>query len=256
MLPMWSPSQYGRFRQERRQPFDDLVALVVPRPAMRIADLGCGPGELTRELHERFSARETIGIDDSAAMLAKASSHSTPTLRFEQQPVQAFEATDPFDLIFSNAALHWVGDHEKLLARLSGLLSMHGQLAIQMPANDSHASHRIAAHVARHFGLEPRPSPILPIEQYAALLHRLGFAQPLVRIQVYGHLLPSSADVVEWVRGALLTHYESQLTAEAFSEFLTRYRGALLGEIGDVAPYFYTYRRILIHAMRTARANE
>ena len=247
---MWSPSQYSRFRQERRQPFDDLAALVVPRPLMRIADLGCGPGELTRELHDGFAARETIGIDDSPAMMEKASALATGTLRFEQQAIQEFDSNEPFDLIFSNAALHWIAGHEDLLARLTRLLSDRGQLAIQMPANDTHASHRIAAHVARHFGLEPRPSPILPIEQYAALLHRLGFPQPHVRMQVYGHLLPSSADVVEWVRGALLTHYEAQLDPGAFTEFLARYRGALLGEIGDGAPYFFTYRRILMHAAR------
>jgi trans-aconitate 2-methyltransferase len=253
---MWSPSQYGRFRQERRQPFDDLMALLVPRPLMRIADLGCGPGELTREMHVGFAARETIGVDDSPAMIAKASALATGTLRFEQQMIQEFDSNEPFDLIFSNAALHWVGGHEELFARLTRLLSDQGQLAIQMPANDTHASHRIAAHVARHFGLEPRPSPILAIEQYASLLHRLGFPSPHVRMQVYTHLLDSSADVVEWVRGALLTHYESQLDAGAFSDFLTRYRGALLGEIGDRAPYLYTYRRILMHAMRPGTANE
>ncbi len=70
--PDWNPEQYGRFRDERARPFFDLLDLVQPRPGMRVVDLGCGTGELTRELHRRLSARETIGIDNSPAMLAKS----------------------------------------------------------------------------------------------------------------------------------------------------------------------------------------
>ena len=86
---------------------------------------------------------------------------------------------------------------------------------------------------------------MLPVEAYAALLHRLGYARQHVRLQVYGHLLPSSDDVVEWVRGALLTHYEQQL-GERFDPFLSEYRRRLGGILGDVTPYFYTYKRLLI----------
>src|SRR5688572_31302350 len=108
---MWSPDQYTRFAAERKQPFLDLAALVEPRPNMRVVDLGCGTGELTRELHEVLGARETLGIDSSAAMLAKAK--PADGVRFEQSTVEEFEG-GPFDLIFSNAALHWVADHEPL----------------------------------------------------------------------------------------------------------------------------------------------
>src|SRR5262245_47830693 len=69
--PDWNPCQYERFRNERSQPFFDLLDLVQPRPEMRVVDLGCGTGELTRELHRRLAARETVGIDNSPAMLAR-----------------------------------------------------------------------------------------------------------------------------------------------------------------------------------------
>jgi trans-aconitate 2-methyltransferase len=69
-----------------------------------------------------------------------------------------------------------------------------------------------------------------------------------VRLQVYGHVLPSSADVVEWVRGALLTYYEAQLTPERYAEFLTVYRERLLAALGDERTFFYTYRRVLLWA--------
>jgi len=247
---MWSPEQYERFKAERHQPFDDLLALVHRRPNMRVVDLGCGTGELTRELHEGLEASETIGIDDSETMLLKAGQFAGEALRFERTDIGAFVADEPFDLVFSNAALHWVPDHESLFARLSGFLTAEGQLAVQMPANDTHPSHRIAAEVAVEFGLAARPDHVLCVERYAELLHRLGYARQHVRMQVYGHLLPSAADVVEWVRGALLTHYEALLSPDRFADFVDIYRARLAEVLGNSAPYFYTYKRVLLWGSR------
>jgi trans-aconitate 2-methyltransferase len=240
----WSPAQYERFKSERKQPFVDLAALVERRPRMRVVDLGCGTGELTRELHELLPAEETVGIDNSETMLLKAGSFGGAMLRFERGDIEAFVTERPFDLIFSNAALHWVPDHERLLGRLTSFLAAGGQLAIQMPANDEHTSHRVAADVARRFGAAPRPDYVLAPERYAELLHRLGYQRQHVRVQIYGHLLPSAHDVVEWVRGALLTHYEAEL-GERFDDFLAAYRDELQRALGDQRPYFYTYKRVL-----------
>lgn len=244
---MWSPEQYERFRHERRQPFDDLLALVERRPQMRVADLGCGTGELTRELHERLAATETIGIDSSKEMLTRAEPLRTDSLLFAQGSIESFADERPFDLIFSNAALHWVADHEQVIARWTTLLAPGGQLAVQMPANDEHPSHRVAAEIAGEMGQAPRADHILPPQRYAELLNRLGYLDPHVRLQVYGHLLPGSDDVVEWVRGALLTHYQESL-GDRFDVFLDDYRRRLRALLGDQRPYFYTYKRILIHA--------
>ena len=243
---MWSPEQYERFASERRQPFADLLGLIEARPNMRIVDLGCGTGELTRELHESLAAEETVGIDSSETMLLKAGHFGGEMLRFEKGDIEAFVTDRPYDLIFSNAALHWVPDHEKLFVRLTNFLAMDGQIAIQMPANDSHPSHSIAAEVARDFGVSPREDFVLPVEKYAELLHRLGYKRQHVRLQVYGHVLPSSEDVVEWVRGALLTHYQAHLTPARFEEFLAEYRMRLRAALGDERPFFYTYKRVLM----------
>ena len=81
----WNPEQYGRFRDERARPFFDLLDLVQPRPGMRVVDLGCGTGELTRELHRRLAARETIGIDNSPAMLAKSAAFAGDGLRSSRE---------------------------------------------------------------------------------------------------------------------------------------------------------------------------
>ena len=242
---MWSPQQYERFKAERHQPFDDLLALIERRPRMRVVDLGCGTGELTRELHEALAAEETVGIDDSETMLLKAGSFGGEMLHFEKGSIEAFVTDRPYDLVFSNAALHWVAGHEQLLVRLTNFLSTSGQIAIQMPSNDDHPSHRIAAETAARFGIDPRPSHVLPIERYAELLQRLGYARQHVRTQVYGHLLPSRDDVVEWVRGALLTHYQA-LLPDRFEEFLGEYRSRLHQSLPDERPYYYTYKRVLM----------
>jgi trans-aconitate 2-methyltransferase len=243
----WSPDQYERFKTERKQPFLDLVALVEKRPHMRIVDLGCGTGELTRELHEHLGAEESIGIDSSETMLLKSSAFGGTMLRFERGDIEAFVADRPFDLMFSNAALQWVPDHHALLRRLASFLAPRGQIAIQMPANHDHPSHATAAEVARSFGIEPRHDPLLAIDEYARLLYSIGFKRQHVRMQIYGHELESTASVVEWVKGTLLTDYERRL-GDRYSEFLLRYSALLLERLGERRPYFYTYKRVLMWA--------
>jgi trans-aconitate 2-methyltransferase len=91
-------------------------------------------------------------------------------------------------------------------------------------------------------------SPVLAPERYAALLDALGFEAQHVRLQVYGHHLPSTADVVEWTRGTTLTRYERGLPPELYQQFVDRYRGRLLAVLGDQSPYFYTFKRVLFRA--------
>lgn len=245
-MSAWNPEQYLRFKAEREQPFHDLVALIDRRPHMRVVDLGCGTGELTRKLHDELDAAETVGIDNSETMLLKSSAFGREALRFERGDIEAFVSDRPFDLIFSNAALHWVPYHEALFRRLAGLLSERGQLAVQMPANDSHASHRVAGEVAeRSFGIAPRVHDVLPVERYAEILWKLGCKRQHVRMQIYGHVLDSSRDVVEWVKGSLLTDYQRRL-GDRYPAFVEEYTARLIEAIGDERPYFYTYKRVLI----------
>ncbi len=254
----WSPATYERFASERSQPFFDLLDLVARRPSPRVVDLGCGTGVLTRALHERLAASETLGLDRSSAMLEKTHDLGVPGLRFEVGDIEAFEPKEPFDLVFSNAALHWVPDHPRLFARLSRAVAPAGQLAIQVPANHEHASHRAAASVASQPEMSQAlqgftaPIHVLRPEAYAALLHSLGFERVSVRLQVYSHLLDSRDEVTEWVRGTLLTAYQERLPALVFEEFVRRYREELRRELPDERPFLLTYNRILMRASRPA----
>ena len=249
MADAWSPAQYERFRAERAQPYWDLAALVEARPGMLVADLGCGTGELTAELHRKLQARETLGIDSSPAMLAKAP--QGPGLRFEQQDIAAFQPSEKRDLLFSNAALHWVPDHPDLLRRLTGALAPGGQIAVQMPMTDDLITHQTASELARSpefrrlLGGYVRRTPLLEPSRYAAWLYRLGYARQHVRVVMYTHLMESREEVVEWVRGALLTEYQKRLSPPDWDRFLTRYRQLLLPQLEDERPYFYVNPRIL-----------
>ena len=252
----WNPTQYEKFQAERNEPFFDLMALVRPQPGMRVADLGCGTGELTRLLHQHLQARETVGIDRSGAMLARSAAFAGAGLHFEQGDIATFSAGQGYDLIFSNAAIHWVPEHEALLGRLAASLAEGGQLAIQVPANHDYPTHTVADAVAAEspfreaLGGYARRSPVLAPEQYALVLHRLGCRAQHVRLQVYGHYLPSRDGVVEWVKGTLLTDYESRLPADLFAQFLRRYRELLLPCLEEATPFFYPFKRILFWGQR------
>jgi trans-aconitate 2-methyltransferase len=259
----WDPRQYDKFQREREQPFFDLLALVRPTPGMRAVDLGCGTGKLTRTLHERLQARETRGIDRSDSMLAAMRSGALPHgLRFEVGTIESFvtETSSPngYDLIFSNAALHWVDDHETLLGRLAGALAPAGQLAFQVPAQHDTLTHLLAEELTTvepfhsAFGGWRRSQPVLTPDAYARLLYRYGFADPKVQLIVYPHVLASRDEVVEWVKGTMLTEYKRHLSAGMFERFVDEYRRRLLARLDEARPFFYPFKRILCWGQRSA----
>ena len=256
-MDTWDPERYGRFAGERAEPFFDLLSLVRAVPGGRVADLGCGGGELTVQLHRRLEAAETLGLDSSPAMLERAAGLAAGGLRFELGDIAGF-GTGGWDVIFSNAALHWLPDHEALLGRLAAGLNPGGQLAVQMPANHDHPSHLVAAEVA---GTEPfraalggyrRGSPVQAPEWYAELLDRIGFAEQHVRLQVYLHRLAAREEVVEWTRGTLLTDYAARMPAALFDDFLAAYRERLLPRLEDTRPFRYPFKRLLLWGRRGA----
>jgi trans-aconitate 2-methyltransferase len=256
MTDSWSPTQYDRFRTERELPFRDLLAMIADAPAESCADLGCGTGRLTRELHHALRARRTIGVDSSASMLAKSESFREPGMEFVRADLREWEPPEPLDLAFSNAALQWVDDQREAVARLASWLAPGGRLAVQVPANFDHASHRLAAELAREepfaaaLGTWRRGNPVLAPEAYAELLHELGLVDQRVELVVYPHVLPSVAELCEWQRGTLLTVYRDRLGEELYPEFLERFRERLAQRSGTDGPLFYPFKRILFRARR------
>jgi trans-aconitate 2-methyltransferase len=260
-IDAWDPRQYDKFQREREQPFYDLLALIQPATGMRIVDLGCGTGKLTRVLHERLDALETIGIDRSEKMLEAACEGALPYgLRFEVGTIEGFaempETRGAYNLIFSNAAYHWIDDHEALLPRLAAGLLPGGQLAFQVPAQHEDATHVTADDVAdtepfrSAFGGWRRIRSVQSPERYARLLYRCGFADPNVRLMVYPHVLAARDAVVEWMKGTLLTEYARHLPPDLFERFVEEYRARLLPRLDAAEPYFFPFKRILCWGQR------
>ena len=252
----WDPDQYSKFAAERAKPFVDLLAMVEPVPGGDVIDLGCGTGELTARLHAHTKAATTIGVDASEAMLAKAHPLAGNGLRFELGDIGRFGAERSFDVVFANASLHWVPDHPRLVGQLAAGLRPGGQLAVQVPANTDHPSHAVAFEVAteapflEHVGADPLADAhaVCTPEQYAELLDGIGFSDQHVRLQVYGHHLASTAAVAEWTKGTTLLRFKSLLPPDLFDPFVERYRRRLAEVLGEQAPYFYTFKRILFWA--------
>lgn len=264
----WDPGQYAQFGAERSQAFWDLVGLIRPSAAScggfgRSVDLGCGSGELTAELTDHLGIVEMVGIDSSDAMLARAReqiSNGDSPMRFAKGDIAKWTGRSDHELVIANASLQWVPDHPGVLARWWAGLAPGGQIAVQVPANADHASHRIAAQVAATepflsaFNSLPPPDPVaqnvLAPEQYAIIFDHLGATEQHVRLQVYAHHLESSESVVEWTKGTTLTRFTKVLGGELREQFLATYRERLLETLGRTSPYFYPFKRILMWARK------
>ncbi|OUL19568.1 trans-aconitate methyltransferase [Nostoc sp. RF31YmG] len=250
MPDKWNPELYERFQAERSRPFYDLVDLVQHQKNLRVLDLGCGTGKLTKYLHETLKAKETLGVDASEKMLDVAHQFAGNGLQFEQGRIEDNPGEGKFDVVFSNAALQWVTGHEALFAKLREKLQPGGQLAVQIPAMDDEPVHQLAVETAKEFSQElggyVRRLEVLSPVAYATLLYKLGFVKQQVKLQIYGHLLPSREAVVEWYRGTLLTAYETQLNSQNYESFVELYQQKLFEILPDERPFFFPYKRILI----------
>jgi trans-aconitate 2-methyltransferase len=258
----WDPKQYHKFQAERAAPFFDLLALVEIRPNLKVVDLGCGTGELTRRLADVLPDSNVTGMDSSSQMLdaARAAAFASPNpsaalrtgLRFERGD-QA-QLTGEWDLIFSNAALHWSEDHAELIPYLYGRLQPGGQIAVQVPSNHNHISHQIYRETASE---EPyrsilkgfqRYAPVLSVDEYARLFFECGAEDIVVFEKVYSHILEDSDAVVEWISGTALVPYFERL-GEHKEEFVNEICIKMRAALPDT-PVFYPFRRTLFSARK------
>jgi trans-aconitate 2-methyltransferase len=253
----WDPEQYERFKRERAAPFEDLVALIHARPRLRAVDLGCGTGELTERLAAFLPESDVLGVDSSAEMLERARERARPGLRFEQARIE--DVTGAWDVVFSHAALQWVGDHASLVPRLFGLVRAGGQLAVQMPSNFSHPTHVFIDELIdeppfRELLAADNPGwsrnrPVLSIQDYAELLHACGAQDIVVFEKVYPHVLPDAGALVEWMSGTALVPFFERLPEDLRGRFVERYREKVRARWPG-SPVFFGFRRTLLAATR------
>lgn len=263
----WNPEQYLKFADERSRPAFDLAARVPLAAPRTIVDLGCGAGNVTRMLAQRWPAAAITGIDLSAAMLAQARATTDPALRIEWREADIGQWTPQrgaVDLLYSNAALHWQDDHAALFPRLFGALAPGAVLAVQMPDNFAAPSHRGLADTVRsarwRAGLAQllRPAPVAPAADYFGWLAPLAESIDLWTTE-YVHVLGQKPDgehpVIAWMRGTALTPYLSQLDANAQVEFVADLAARVAPSYPALADgrVLYPFRRRFIVALRGDR---
>jgi trans-aconitate 2-methyltransferase len=251
---MRDPQQYARFSDERSRPFFDLLARVPERPYRDIVDLGCGSGVLTASLSERWPEARVVGLDNSPQMLAGAAKLVKPgQLEFAQGDIAAYAEAN--DLVFSNAALQWVDNHETLFPRLAGLVRERGVLAVQMPDNFHEPSHTLIQTTAQDgpwtAKLEGyKTLGVRPLRFYLDILLGLG-----MRVEAwsttYHFLLQGENAVLEWMKGTTLQPILAMLDEDDRRGFLEAYGAALKREY-PAGPHgtFFPFRRMFFVASR------
>lgn len=220
----WNSNQYLKFKNERTQPAFDLANRICIDNPKNIIDIGCGPGNSTFVLKNRFPNANIIGIDNSADMISKAKSKDS-SINFVQADVNEFfaECKDKFDVVFSNACIQWIPNHKDLLSKLMRILKINGVLAIQIPYNYNEPIHKIISKVTTNSKWKSifttlRQKYVLEISEYYDLLSEISSDFQMWQT-VYFHKMTSYESILEWYRGTGLRPYLNQLNENQTAEF-------------------------------------
>ena len=226
----WDPDVYMQFAGERTRPAVELLAHVPLRAPVRVIDLGCGPGNSTALLAARWPMARIEGLESSPDMLAKARSSGVGA-KWIEGDVESWSPDARYDVIFSNATLHWIAAHHILLPRLMGFVADGGALAFQVPQNFDAPSHVLMREVA---GNGPWSTKLVGARQVNVLSPDAYFdilAPLAVSIDIwettYLHVLDGDDPVLEWVSGTGLRPFMQPLGADEREDFIARYRARL-----------------------------
>lgn len=227
----WSARTYSVFEQERTRPVRDLVAALPARDVQVAIDLGCGPGNSTEVLADRFPQARVSGLDSSNDMLV-AARERLPGTHFELGDIAAWDPVESFDVVLANASLQWLPDHATLYPRLVSRLAPGGSLAVQTPDNLEEPAHRLAREVAAQ---GPWASKIAGVQHparhdaafYYALLKPRCASVDVWRTTYFYPLAGGPEAVVEWFKGSALRPYLAPLDDGEKAAFLARYLAAI-----------------------------
>lgn len=256
VVDVWQPDSYSRFARERERAALDLVQQIGGLDPRVIVDLGCGPGTITRRLANRWPSARVSGVDASPAMLAQARAEAS-SIEWLEIGIDDWTPDAPVDLLFSNAALHWLDDHATLFGRLVGWLAHGGVLAVQMPRNFDEPSHTAIIETIEAGGWQDRLSPLIrrrPVARpdwYADLL--LALVSELdIWETVYWQVFEGENPVVAWTSGTILRPLLAALDAGEQARFLADYgaRIAAAYPVRSNGATLFPFRRLFIVARR------
>jgi len=249
---MWDPTVYHRFGIERSRPFHDLVARIGATGPRIVTDLGCGTGELTAGLAERWPDARITGLDSSPEMIKRAGAIATP-VRFAVADVRDWQPAPDTDVVVTNAVLQWVPGHQALIDGWIRALPSGAWFAMQVPGNFAAPSHRALRALARSapyadtVGEVVREAPVDDAAGYAALLIGAGAAVDAWET-TYVHLLPDTGPehpVLRWMEGTALRPVKAALPDPAYREFRAALGATLAAEYPAHNGYVaFPFRRI------------
>ena len=228
----WSAGQYLKFEDERTRPARDLLAQVPLERISRAIDLGCGPGNSTELIAERYGTAGVSGLDSDTNML-EAARKRMPGTEFLEADLSTWQPDKPVDLLFANAVFQWLPNHLDIFDRLMDGLQAGGVLAIQMPDNLNEPSHLMMEETAKNgpwseaFARKSVRRNTLPSPSvyYDRLIGKSA------RIDIwhinYNHALDNAAAIVEWVKGTGLRPYLDNAGAEHRDAFTADYLGRI-----------------------------
>ncbi|WP_173967800.1 methyltransferase domain-containing protein [Flavobacterium collinsii] len=253
----WNPEIYNKFKDIRYQPFYDLANFIQPEKGMKAIDLGCGTGEQTAILANKFTEADFLGVDSSAEMLEQSKALETNNLHFRKSTTEeTLESGEKWDLIFSNAALQWSDDHEVLFTKLLEQLNPKGQFAVQMPVQPENKLNKILLELVQE---EPfvsylkgfkRESPVLSIDEYAQILFDGGLENLEIQQKVYPIIAKDHETLFSFISGSALIPYTERLEGEEKVVFIETYKKRI-AEGFPKLPAIYSFKRLLLYGRKT-----
>lgn len=253
---VWNPAQYLAFADQRTRPARELLARIALDAPGSIADLGCGPGNSTQALRDRWADADILGVDNSAPMLARARTDG-PKARWLEADLTLWRPEQPVDLVYSNATLQWLDGHARLFPALLSHVAASGAFAVQMPKNFDAPSHRLLREVALGGNsaatLAPllREDPVGEADFYYDLLAPLSRAVDIWETD-YLQVMEGEDPVLDWIKGTALTPLLAALDARAQETYLT----TLAAQLRTAYPRrsdgktLFSFRRLFIIAYR------
>jgi len=252
----WDPQVYNQFKNVRYQPFFDLMDLISEKNLHNCLDVGCGTGEQTSLLSKRFENSFFLGIDSSEEMLSESKKFVTERLHFKLSTIEQFAASQSkWDLIFSNAALQWSDDHNKLFTQLISKINNDGQFAVQMPFQKENMLNKILLDMVSEqpfvdlLGAFRRESPLLEIDDYAKLMFHCGLNDLNIFLKVYPIIAKDEMELFNFISGSALIPYMEKLHPEdqqfLKAEFLKRIKKQF-----QTFPAIYSFKRILLYGVK------
>lgn len=220
----WNSKQYLKFKKERTQPSKDLISRIELDNPNKILDIGCGPGNSTFELKQRWPNAHICGIDNSKDMIDNAKkTYSNIDFMLLDASSDLKSLNEHYDIVFSNACLQWIPNHNKLLGEMIELLTDNGILAVQIPMNYNEPIHKLIKEVIH----QETWADLLPYEREIDNLSKEEYFDLLADITsdfelwetIYMHRMPSHEAILEWYRGTGLRPYLNQLDEKLHNDF-------------------------------------